>query len=526
MAMRINGGWVGAWWAAASRAAGSGAAVSRALAQRATAWQSAARHTGARRRMAALSLALLLAGSLAGCVPNGQLEPGRQIEPGGAAAETLRILYATVEAGSEAIIYAAERYREETGIVVEVSTFPYNSLQEKVFSELLGESAFYDLVVVDTPWMPKIIQQLEPLSAYIAAAPDAIMLDDFIAKPFLDTAVFKEEEPQQAPPELASIDIEAIVAAGFDVWSLPLQSNVLTVSYRKDLFEDADNRKQFRERYQRELAIPQTLDEYLDVAAFFTRDTDGDGEIDMYGTTLMAAKHESNFVDFKSFLSVYGGAILDEQQRPAFNNARGVAALEAYGSWILEQKVTPPDVMAYTWDEVEIAYSYGQVAMGMNYHDMKLHPKVAGETGYFMMPGLRRDGEIVRGPHFGSWGLAINRHSGQKQQAYALATYLASPQMQQQYLQFRQHVTRTSAYEAAKHLPDRSLREYYEVLGNSLRVGVGRPRIKQYEELSEIMQTAVQRYLAGREHAAALLDEAAAKVAALINEQEQPAAGP
>lgn len=219
------------------------------------------------RRMVAVPLVSLLAISLAGCAPE------RQQEPVGAAAETLRILYATVEAGSEAIIYAAERYREETGIVVEVSTFPYNSLQEKVFSELLGKSAFYDLVVVDTPWVPKIIQHLEPLSAYISASPDAIMLDDFIAKPFLDTAVFKEEEPQQASPELASIRIEDIVAAGFDVWSLPLQSNVLTVSYRKDLFEDPGNQAQFRELYGRELAIPETLDEYLDVAVFFTRDT-------------------------------------------------------------------------------------------------------------------------------------------------------------------------------------------------------------------------------------------------------------
>ncbi len=48
----------------------------------------------------------------------------------------------------------------------------------------------------------------------------------------------------------------------------------------------------------------------------------------------------------------------------------------------------------------------------MNYHDMKLDPKVkGGETGYFVFPGVDNGGNVVRGPHFGSWGVGISKYS-------------------------------------------------------------------------------------------------------------------
>jgi len=461
-----------------------------------------------------LALTLILSGCSGGSGKE-SAEPSQSSQPSqtGDAPSELKVLYATVEAGSEAIIDAAQKYEANTGIKIDVDTFPYNNLQEKAFSELAQKSDYYDLIVIDTPWMPKIIQHLEPLSSYIQNSknPDAIKLDDFIAKAFLDTSVFKLDAPHENPPQMDTIDLDKITSAGFDVWSLPIQSNVLTVSYRKDLFNDPANQEQFKQQYNRELTIPQTLDEYLEVAKFFTRDG-------MYGTTLMGKKHEANFVDFKSFLSNFGGSIFDENMKPVFNDAKGVQALETYGSWINEEKVTPPGVLTYTWDEVATVFSSGQVAMGMNYHDMKLDPKVNGEAGYFMFPGVKSGDEIVRGPHFGSWGLGISKYSKNKQAAYELAEYLTSPDVQKDYLNFNQHVTRISAYEAAESLSDSLLKEYYQVLGESLKVGVGRPRITNYDQVSEAVQIGVNDYLSNKKDAQTALNEAAAKVESLMQQ--------
>ncbi|MGO4184986.1 ABC transporter substrate-binding protein [Paenibacillus sp. TAF43_2] len=454
-----------------------------------------------------------------GCTGCSRESSYRSEQPVESSATMLKVLYATVEAGSEAVINASENYEQQTGIDVEISTFPYNSLQEKVFTELSRMSSEYDLIAVDTPWMPKIIQYLEPITPYIQQTASTTEIDDFIAKLFLDTSVYDKNMPQRAPLAMDTVNLDSITAAGFDVWSLPIQSNVLTVTYRKDLFENEANRVAFKKRFHRELSIPSTLDEYEDIAKFFTRDNNQDGLIDMYGTTLMAGKHEANFVDFKSFLHIFGGKLFNENLDPVFNSESGVKALETYGSWILKDKVTSPDVLSYTWDEVEIAFGFGQAAMGMNVHDMKLHPKVhGGQVGYFMLPGVEHGGTLVRGPHFGSWGLAINKYSEHKEEAYQLANYLTSADVQRDYLRFRQHVTRKSAYAAAKTVPEESVREYYEVLGRSLNIGVGRPRIKNYDQISETVQTAVQQYLTGKKNARTALDDAAAKVGKLMKE--------
>lgn len=433
----------------------------------------------------------------------------------------LKILYATVEAGSEAIIDAVKKYEDQTGIKVSVDTFPYNNLQEKVFSELAQQSDYYDLMAIDTPWVPQIIQHLEPLSGYIAktAHPERIKLDDFIAKAFLDTSVYKLDAPNEQPSAMNTIDLNEITKAGFDIVGLPIQSNALTVSYRKDLFEDPKNKEAFKQKFGRELTIPQTLDEYLDVAKFFTHDSDNDGKIDLYGTTLMAKKHEAAFVDFKSFLSNFGGAIFDDKMKPVFNNEKGIAALEYYGSWINKEKVTPPGVTTYTWDEVATVFGSGQVAMGMNYNDMQLDPKVGGKAGYFLFPGVKKGNEIVRGPHFGSWEISISKYSKNKQASYELAEWLTSPETQKEYLKFNQHVTRLSSYAAAAAMEDEQKREFYQVLGESLKVGVGRPRITTYGQVSEAVQIAINDYLNGRKSAKEALDGAAKQVESIMEQE-------
>ncbi|EXX91176.1 hypothetical protein CH50_13985 [Paenibacillus darwinianus] len=432
----------------------------------------------------------------------------------------LRILYATAEAGSEAILDAVKKYETEFGIKVSVDTFPYNNLQEKVFSELAQKSDYYDLMAIDTPWVPQLIQHLEPLSSYMSATknPDLLALDDYIAKVFLDTSVFKLDAPNEQPPAMNTISLDAITGAGFEAVGLPIQSNALTVSYRKDLFEDPANQAAFKEQFGRELAVPNTLDEYLDVAKFFTRDTDNDGKIDMYGTTLMAKKHEAGFVDFKSFLSDFGGSIFDANMKPMFNNEQGVKALELYGSWINEYKVTPPGTTTYTWDEVATVFGSGQVAMGMNYHDMQLDPKVNGKTGYFLFPGREDGSGNVRGPHFGSWELSVSKYSNNKQAAYDLAEWLTSPATQEGYIPFKQHVTRLSSYKAAQAIEDETVREFYQVLGESLKVGVGRPRITNYGQVSEAVQVGMNDYLTGRKGAKEALDSAAKQVEAIMEQ--------
>jgi len=456
--------------------------------------------------MILLGLILLLAGCSG--FPGGEDD----IKNGMAApALKLKVLYGTSETGSEAVIEAARKYEQLTGISVEINTFTYQNLQGKVISELGQQSGEYDLLALDASWIPRIVQHLEPLSGYIRSSePEAIALNDFMPNVFLDASVFSAYAPHRKPKLRDTIDLDQLNHEGFEVYSLPIQASALLGSYRKDLFLNKREKEQFKEKYHRELAPPQTLEEYLTIAKFFTRDLDGDGKTDMYGTTLMAGQHESVFVEFQSFLSAFGGSVLDDQLRPAFQLEPGIQALKTYGSWLNTHHVAPPDALSYTWEEASIIFGSGQVAMGLNYHEMELDPRIrTGVIGYFMFPRASDTSQYDQGPQIVSWGLSVNKYSHHKQAAYELTQYLTSPEVQKDALRFKHNVTRKSAYEHSKSLLINSHREYYDVLERSLAKGTVRPRIINYNQVSEAVQSAVQDYLIGKKSAEAALGDAA-----------------
>lgn len=444
------------------------------------------------------------------------------VQPDSAApAPVLKVLYGTSEIGSEAVIDAARKYEQLTGIAVEIRTFTYQNLQGKVISELSRKSGEYDLIALDASWVPKIIQHLEPLSEYIRHAenPSAIALDDFIPNVLLDASVFAASAPHRMPSLKEPITLDGVTAEGFDIYSLPIQANVLMGSYRKDLFQNKQEKERFRQQNNGELAPPATLEEYLTLAQYFTRPSAGEEGNGLYGTTLMAAAHESLFIEFQAFLAAYGGTILDEKLRPAFQLDPGIKALTTYGSWINQYQVTPPDVLSYTWEEAGTAFGSGQAAMGLNYHEMELDPRIrTGAVGYFMFPAADRNDEVNRTPQIISWGLSVNKYSSNKAEAYKLAEYLTSPAVQKDALRFKHNVTRQSAYEQAQNLLFSAQREYYDVLGRSLAQGTVRPRLTNYKQISEVMQAAVRDYLIGKKNAADALGDAARQVETLMKQ--------
>ena len=236
-----------------------------------------------------LGAAVLLA---AACAPTGvgpaatptAAPPQASGSSGPAASEaakpaTLNMLYAAGEADVDAIKLAIPDFEAATGIKIKLDSQPYNALQQKVFAELAAKSSFYDIIVVDTPWMPALTKQIEPLASYIentaVSDPKQLAIDDFIPKVFYDTAVYNRDQSQlEFPGSTDKVDVAAIKSGGFDIYGLPIQANALTMTYRKDLFENPTEQAAFKAKYNRDLAVPTTWDQFTEVASFFTRPKD------------------------------------------------------------------------------------------------------------------------------------------------------------------------------------------------------------------------------------------------------------
>jgi multiple sugar transport system substrate-binding protein len=458
---------------------------------------------------AALTCGVLLASvALAAC---GGDDGGDSAAGDAAKPKELSILYATVEAASDALLAQVPEYEKKTGIKLNVDTIAYDALQQKVFSELAAGSSEYDLLAVDTPWMPTVIGKVEPIGKYIQDEKlndqADVDLGDFIPKVFYDTAVYQASDVQaQYEDSEADPDAKAIQDAGFDVYGLPIQSNALTVSYRADLFEDPKEQAAFKQEYGRDLEPPATWDDFREVAKFFTRPDEK-----LWGTTMMAGVGDWSTDDFKTLLASYGGDghLVNPDNEPTFNTPEGVKALTYYADLINKDKVTPRGTTSASWDTVATTFGQGLTAMGLNYHNMALKDGVDGEVKYALVPEAER-----RGPHFGSWMLSVNKASKNKEWAYRTAAWLTSSDTQRKMVAQNLHPTRTSVYDAVAGDPEvkKASGNFYEVLGESLAVGVGRARLKNYFDISNDVAVAVNRAASGKATPQEALSKAAADV--------------
>ena len=437
--------------------------------------------------------------------------------------QTLNLIYATAEADSEAVKLVLPDFASKFGIKINLETYPYEALQQKVFAELAASSPHYDIMIVDTPWMPALTRKLEPLTPYLqdpnfndVTEPG---LTDFIPAVFYDASVYQPSKSfMHFPGSPTEVDAAQIAKQGFEIFGLPIQSNVLTLAYRKDLFDNPQEQQAFQSRYGKELKVPETWDDFVPVAEFFTR-------LDkrLYGTTLMAGTGDWATDDFKTLLACWGsdGHLVSDDFRFSFASPAGVEALTFYAGLIQKHKVTPPGVTSFSWDDVSATFNSGLTAMAMNYHDMKLNPDVKGEVAYAMVPK-----KVTYGPHFGTWILSINKFSKNKEWAYRAISWLTASDTQIKMLQKQLHPTRVSVYKQA--VADTTLQKdfanFYEVLGKSLRVGVGRARLSNYSDVSKAIAVAVNNAATGSQTPQAALDAAASQIKGMIKQAGYPIA--
>ncbi|MBE1875970.1 sugar ABC transporter substrate-binding protein [Myceligenerans sp. TRM 65318] len=207
-----------------------------------------------RRARTAASVVAAVALVLSGCGAGGGSAPET-----GSDSTTLSVV---VEGGGKAELQpVADLYEEETGTEIKLVELPYAGLYDRVSSELKAGEPSFDVAALDAIWLTAFAPGLAPI--------DDLFTDDVTADLF--GGLVSE----------AQVDDRFV---GMPVWT-----NSEILFYRTDLFEDPANKADFEEEYGYPLAPPTTWEQYRDAAEFFTRDTDGDGEIDLYGTDVKGA---------------------------------------------------------------------------------------------------------------------------------------------------------------------------------------------------------------------------------------------
>lgn len=297
--------------------------------------------------------------------------------------------------------------KEHPGVKINIVEYPFSDIYDKEMLEATSHSGAIDIYEQANGWVPEFAE-----GGFI------IPLDDYFAKknPWLDD-VFPA--------------FDGLMKYKGKYYTLLLDGDCFMTYYRKDLFEDPKEKAAFKKKYGYDLKIPDTWDQWADMAEFFTRDRDGDGAIDLWGNVMMLSRLFGSFT-FIQFLHSYGGSYFDPETMEPLPNRD--ANRKAYEMIARLTKYGPPDMVNWGYTEVRDAFERGDVAMMLQwneiYWEISETTKVKGKILYGPMPGVMIEGKLNR-PALQAWGwcASISSDSKNKDLAYEFLYFIASPKI-------------------------------------------------------------------------------------------------
>jgi multiple sugar transport system substrate-binding protein len=294
-------------------------------------------------------------------------------------------------------------FEKEYGIKVIVDEMPFDQLQERSLMECAQHVGNYDLISVDCMWVASFARPgfLEPLIPWLkndAVCDPEFDLDDIVPRAAAGTGVLDDV-----------------------LYNLPMGSSTCGESLRKDLFE------------QNGVALPATPDEWTWEYARMAAEKCNQPDKGYYGWATHARRGMEWGFTWWFYVYAFQKADrynLDELFGPNWEvtlyHPDTVRSLE----WFVGMKpFTPPGSENFGYDEMSTAYQQGRVAIGWNYGSWIWghfeNPDVSKVVGKSMhIPAGITGPYGKKYSHFGSWGLAMNKDSRNKEAAMLFYTWI------------------------------------------------------------------------------------------------------
>ncbi len=386
-----------------------------------------------------------------------------------------------------------------TGCTVNFVDLSWDDLFSKTYLDLVSRAGTYDLIELAAFWIPDYAANglIAPLDNYFATQDWG----------------FNDLMPV----------FQKMGMYGGHRYGVNWDGDVLALYYRKDLFQDPRYQTEFKLLYGRDLAVPATWDEYLQVAAFFNgRDTNGDGQVDLYGNEAMLNRGNGP-ITFMQLLRSFGGQFFDPNtMEPLIGSAAGRKALET----IVEMsKYMPIGAASHDFTITRDNFTNGNAAMVMQWTDVGSWSqtadgsKVKGKVGYAKVPAGVLNGVTYAVSELAwNWQGAIPQGSLHKDAAAALMRYMTSSDVSKRIVQLARGYDpyRKSLFDdrtwAQAWFP--SAPDLVEALAQSMDQGVYDlyiPGAQQYLDT-------VGKYLGGLVTGTVTIDQAVASIAAEWNE--------
>jgi multiple sugar transport system substrate-binding protein len=318
----------------------------------------------------------------------------------------------TYEAGLQPLEprnYSGPVWNDLTGMTSNIVELPHPDLYSKAIAEHFAGSGAYDILDIEPAWVPSMAE-----GGVIAP------IDDFLKK-------------HANPADQADYHplYQAMTTYKGKTWGFFDDGDVFQLYYRKDVFADQKLKDAYKAKFNQDLRVPETWDEYSQVAQFIT---------DQMAPNVYGAAHFRKFGapgNQYSFLQQFrsnGGVFFDEgsmraqiasdagvktlQQMIAQNKASipGNNEMDAVAAWVawLQGKVA----MLFSWPPTgRLSAGYAQSDKAMSFVPQS---SIAGKVGYAQVPGKN-------GEHATGFVKALSADSPNPEAAYLFMQWATSP---------------------------------------------------------------------------------------------------
>lgn len=386
-------------------------------------------------------------------------------------------------------------FESETGIKVEFETTFYDDVYAKSMADFAAHTGIYDVIYVEIEW----------LGAY-AGANYIYPIEDLI-----------KEHPEITDPNLDLNDFLTLKQTTYKnkVYTLPYEFFGYVYYYRRDLFEKYSS--EFKKEYGRELTVPKTMEEYEDIAKFFTG-----REENLYGHLAQAKTHNALVCDWQNFHNMFGDPDYEKnflnwntmRANGVINSSWAVEALEYY---IKLLKYAPPGALTYTWDEAAAAMQMGMIAQGPLWGDwvMSMYDpstsKVVGKLGFDVVPGLSKNPKAKRLNGCASgWG--INADSKNKEAAWLFIQWTKRKEFEPMWVIQSGVICRRSSLEhPAVQIADKYYGNYFTAQMKAAEYSYFPLIIPEYAEMKTVAEEPLGMAVTGKLSAKDALDMLAAR---------------
>lgn len=379
-----------------------------------------------------------------------------------------KITVATRTGDHETALKEAAKYFEAaSGAKVEVQSFPAGNDEEKIQLDLSTSHTF------DAVLMPVANIHSYAASGYLKK------LDDYkeVADPELDTNDF-----------IPSI-LDLYGKYDGKLYAFPYKPDTQMLFYRKDIFEDEKVKTAYKEKTGKDLAVPTTNEEMIEVAKYFTKSKNADSPID-YGYISMGSTTNSRAI----WMNREGEqTVISKDNQATVDNDGTKKAMET----MMELKnYTPKEWTQLGWDEANAMFVEGKALMMEQWpglinsiNDDK--SKIKDKVGFAVTPGSS--------PVLGGWSIAVTNHSEEDELAYKFVEFVTSKDAELLKVEHTMDPVRQSNYERGEVMDSNPM---YPVLLDSLTKGkqlvdADVPYISA--QLNDILEDETQNLLNGKQ---------------------------